>query len=68
MCVSVCVLVRARGHEGEGNNCFSKIQQLDLKSIEANIFRLVKLDFIPFLLAKHYKCGGRFSLLVGYNV
>ena len=29
-----------------------------------NIFRKLKLDINP----KHYKYGGRFSLLVGYNI
>ena len=33
-----------------------------------NIFRKLKLDFNPFLPLKHYKYGGRFSLLVGYNI
>ena len=33
-----------------------------------NIFRKLKLDINPFLQPKHYKYGGRFSLLVGYNV
>ena len=26
------------------------------------------LDMNPFLPPKHYKYGGRFSLLVGYNI
>ena len=56
-----------RGHEGERNNCFSKIQLVGQKKYR-NIFRKLKLDFNPFLLPKHYKCGGRCSLLVGYNI
>ena len=45
-----------RGYEGERNNCFSKIQLAGQKNIET------------FLPPKHYKYGGRFSLLVGYNI
>ena len=56
-----------RGHDGEGNNCFSKIQ-LVKKISRLNIFRKLKLDFNPFLPSKNYKYGGRFSLLVGYNI
>ena len=33
-----------------------------------NIFRKLKLDFNPLLPPKHYKYGGRFTLLVGYNI
>ena len=33
-----------------------------------NIFRKLKLNFNPFLPPKYYKYGGRFSLLVGYNI
>ena len=33
-----------------------------------NIFRKLKLDFNPFLPLKHYKYGGHFSPLVGYNI
>jgi len=32
------------------------------------ISRKLKLDINPFLLPKHYKYGGHFSLLVGYNI
>ena len=49
---------RLRGYEGERNNCFSKIQLVGEK----------KLDINPFLLPKHYKYGGRFLLLAGYNM
>lgn len=56
------------GHEGErNNNCSSKIQQ-----VGQNIYRdktsstSYKLEF--FLPPKHYKYGGCFSLLVGYNI
>ena len=60
-----------RGHEGESNNCFSKIQlvgQLVKKVSRRNIFRKLKLDFNPLLPPKHFKYGRRFSLLVGYNI
>ena len=57
-----------RGHEGERNNCFSKIQLVGQKISRLNIFRKLKLDFNPLLPPKHYKYGGRFSLLVGYNI
>ena len=50
-----------RGYEGERNNCFSKIQLVGQKSIEAK-------HLSPFLPPKHYKYDGRFSLLVGYNI
>ena len=52
-----------KGHEGERNNCFSKIQLVGQKHLH-----LLKLDFNPFLLTKHYKYGGCFSLPVGYNI
>jgi len=57
-----------RGYEGERNNCFSKIQLVGQKISRLNIFRKLKLDINPFLPPKHYKYGGRFSLLVGYNI
>ena len=43
-----------RGHEGEGNNCFSEIQLAGQKKIsKQDIFRSLKLDFNPFLPPKH---------------
>ena len=53
-----------RGHEGEKNNCFSKIQLVGQKYPEwkKKLARL-KLDFNPFLPPK----SARFSLPVGYN-
>ena len=54
--------MRARGIIG-------KIQLVGQKKISRlNIFRKLKLDINPFLLPKHYKYGGRFSRLVGYNI
>ena len=41
-----------------------KSNQLVKKISRLNIFRKLKLDFNPFLPPKHYKYGGRFSLLV----
>ena len=58
------VSYRLTGHEGERDNCFSKIQRVGQKISRLNIFRKLNLDFNPFLLSKHYKYGGRFSLLV----
>ena len=48
---------RLSGHEGERNNCSSKIQLVSQK-----ISRII--DFNPFLPPK----SSRFSLLVGYNI
>ena len=51
------------------NYCFSKIQLQSLKiTSRLNIFSKLKLDTNPFLPPKHYKYGGRFSPLVGYNI
>ena len=57
-----------RGYEGERNNCFNKIQLAGQKISRQNIFHKLKLDMNPFLPPKHYKYGGRFSLVVGYNI
>ena len=53
-----------RGHEGESNNCFSKIQLVGQKYREYKNFSLLKLDFNPFLPPKSL----RFLPLVGYNI
>ena len=45
-----------------------KFNQLVKKISRLNIFRKLKLDINPFLPPKHYKSGGRFSLVVGYNI
>ena len=51
--------------EGERNNCFSKIQPVgQKKNIETKHLSQDK----AFLTPKDYKYGGRFSLLVGYNI
>ena len=49
-----------RGHEGERNNCFSKIQLVGQKISRLNIFRKLKLGFKPLLPPKHYIYGGAF--------
>ena len=53
-----------RGHEGESNNCFSKIQLVGQKYRDKTTFSWLKLDVNPFLPPK----SARFSLLVGYNI
>ena len=57
-----------RGYEGERSNCFSKIQLLAQKTIETKHLSQVRARHQSFLKPKHYKYGGRFSLLVGYNI
>ena len=46
----------------------SKIQLVDQKNIETKHLLQVKARHQSFFTAKHYKYGGRFSLLVGYNI
>ena len=53
-----------RGHEGERNNCFSKIQLVGQKYRDKTTFSWLKLDVNPFLPPKIR----RSSLLVGYNI
>ena len=44
------------GCEGEGNNCFSKIQLVGQKNIETKHLSPVKASCMnPFLPPKHYK-------------
>ena len=45
-----------------------KSNQLVTKISRLNIFRKLKLDLNPLLPPKDYKYGGRFSLLVSYNI
>ena len=45
-----------------------KANKLVKKISRQNLLRLLKLDFNPFLPPKHYKYGGRFSLLLGFNI
>ena len=51
-----------RGHEGERNNCFNKIQLVGQKISRQNNFSYLKLDFNPFLPPK----SRRFALVVGF--
>ena len=53
-----------RGHEGERNNYFSKIQLVGQNIKTKQPLASIKLDFNPFLPPKIR----RFSLLVGYNI
>jgi len=41
-----------RGHEGERNNCFSKIQLVDQKNIGTTYLSQVKARHQPFFTAK----------------
>ena len=52
-----------RGHEGERNNCFSKIQLVGQKNIETKHLSS-KTRFSRHCLGFQSR---RFSLLVGYN-
>ena len=56
-----------RGYEGERNNCFSKIQLVGQKNIEARHLSQVKARHQSFFTAKTLQIWRRFSLLVGYN-
>ena len=51
-------------HEGERNNCFSKIQLVGQKYRDKTTFSWLKLDVNPFWPPKIR----RSSLLVGYNI
>ena len=57
-----------RGYEGERNNFFSKIQLVGQKNVETKHLSQVKARHESLLPPKHYKYGGCFSLLVGYNI
>ena len=52
-----------RNHEGERNNCFSKIQLVG-QNIDNKKSNYLKLDFNPFLPSK----SRRFSLPVSYDI
>ena len=54
--------------DSEAMKVLVKPNKLVKKISRQNILRLLKLDFNPFLPSKHYKYGGRFSLLLGYNI
>ena len=44
------------------------MQQVAQKNIETKHLSQVKARHQSYFTAKHYKYGGRFSLLVGYNL
>ena len=56
-----------KGHEGERNNCFSKIQLVGQKNLETKHLSQVKARLKSFLPLKQ-KYDARFSLLMGYNI
>ena len=55
-------------HEGERNNCFSKIQLVGQKNIETKHLSQVEARHQSYFTAKHYKYDGRLSLQVGNNI
>ena len=57
-----------RGHEGERNKCFSKIQLVGQKNIKTKHLSQVKATLQSFFTAKTLQIWGRFLLLVGYNI
>ena len=57
-----------RGHEGERNNCFSKIQLVGQKISRLNIFREWKLDINPFYRQNITNMADAFRSLVGYSI
>ena len=57
-----------RGHEGERNNCFSKIQPVGPKNIETKYLSQVKARHQSSFTAKTLQIWRRLSLLVGYNI
>ena len=57
-----------RGYEGERNNCFSKIQLVGQKNIEAKHLSQVKARHQSFFTAKTLQIWRRFLLLVDYNI
>ena len=57
-----------RGHEGERNNCFNKIELVDQKNIKSKHLSQVKARLQSSFTAKTLQTWRRFSLLVGYNI
>ena len=57
-----------RGHEGERNICFSKIQLVGPKNIETKYLSQVKARHQSSFTAKTLQIWRRLSLLVGYNI
>ena len=57
-----------RGHEGERNNCFSKIQLVGPKNIDTKYLSQGKARHQSSFTAKTLQIWRRLSLLVGYNI
>ena len=62
------LLILLRGHEGERNNCFSKIQRVGQKNIKTKHLSQVKARLQSSFTAKTLQIWRRFSLLVAYNI
>ena len=56
------------GHEGERNNCFSKIQLVGQKNIKTKHLSQFKARLQSSFTTKTLQIWRRFSLLVGYNI
>ena len=59
---------RLRGHEGERNNCFSKIQRVGEKNIKTKHLSQVEARLQSSFTAKTLQIWRHFSQLVGYNI
>ena len=57
-----------RGHEGERNNCLSKIQLVGQKNIRTKHLSQVKATLQFSFTAKTLQIRQCFSLIVGYNI
>ena len=57
-----------RGHEGERNNCLSKIQLVGQKNIKTKHLLQVKARLQSSFTAKTLQIRQCFSLLVSYNI
>ena len=57
-----------KGHEGERNNCFSKIQLVGQKNIKTKHLSHVEDRLQSSFTAKTLQIWRRLSLLVGYNI
>ena len=57
-----------RGHEGERNNCFSKIQLVGQKNMKTKHLSQVKARLQSSFTAKTLQIWWCFSLLVGFNI
>ena len=60
--------MRPKAMRARGIIVLVKSNQLVTKISRLNIFHKLKLGMNSFFPPKHYKYGGRFSLLVGYNI